>query len=339
MEDYYGATYAKVSGSYSGSGGVTITVTGAGTSSAYIFTVGDVIMNAKTRERMLVATIASSTTITVASGGRSLGTTAAAAGQDGDGLYKIGSASEENSTSRNVNTTRTSKRQNACQIFRRTISISESEQASKHYGGNELDRHRGKEGTIFGEEIDKAFMFGEVNLTFTGSNSKPERLTGGILEFIESNNAYVQDQNGVLTAPDLEVFLREGYTHGNKKKVLMCGGLLLSTINEMAQGSLRTAPGEKTFGLSISAWQNTWGITNLLFNPTLVQDFGGYGFLLDLDSFEYRYLEGNGKNRDVKLLTERQANDADGIIEEYLAEVGLGRHLPGQNAMIKNITG
>lgn len=111
-EDQYGGRYAKVSGTYSASGGVTITVSGAGSSSGYIFTVGDVVINARTGERMEVATIASSTTITIAAGGRSLGATAATAGADADGLFIVGNASEENSSARNINTTRSSKESN-----------------------------------------------------------------------------------------------------------------------------------------------------------------------------------------------------------------------------------
>ncbi len=57
---------------------------------------------------MLVATIAGATTITIASGGRSLGATAAAAGADGDGLFLIGNANEENSSAKNINTTQSS---------------------------------------------------------------------------------------------------------------------------------------------------------------------------------------------------------------------------------------
>lgn len=61
---------------------------------------------------MLVATIATATTITIAAAGRAFGTTAAAAGADGDGLYIIGNVSEENSGVRNVNTTRVSRETN-----------------------------------------------------------------------------------------------------------------------------------------------------------------------------------------------------------------------------------
>jgi len=112
FEDVYNTRYAKVSGTYSASGGVTITISGAGSSSAYIFTVGDTFLNARTGERMEIATIASSTTVTVAAGGRSIGATAAAAGADGDSLFIIGNASEENATARNVNMTQVSNRTN-----------------------------------------------------------------------------------------------------------------------------------------------------------------------------------------------------------------------------------
>jgi len=137
LEDYYGGRYCKVSGTYAASGDVTITVTGAGTSPAYIFTVGDQIMNARTGERMLVATIASSTTITVVSAARGFGTTAAAAGADGDSLFIIGNVNEENSGSRNTNTTRTAKIGNYTQIFRTPFSFSRTEMEINLYGGKD----------------------------------------------------------------------------------------------------------------------------------------------------------------------------------------------------------
>ena len=103
MEDTYGGKYARVSATYNSTDdAVTISVTGAGSSSAHIFTVGDIIRNARTGENLLVASIATATTITAA---RAFGTTAAAAGASGDGLFILGSVSEENSGARNTNTT------------------------------------------------------------------------------------------------------------------------------------------------------------------------------------------------------------------------------------------
>jgi hypothetical protein len=137
FEDYYGGRYAKVGGAGYLTGGVTITVTGAGASSAYIFTVGDIVKNARTGENMLVATIAGATTITIAAGGRGFGTTAEVAGLSGDELFLIGNVNEENAGARNVNTTRSAKLTNFTQIFKTTIAVSNTEKEANLYGGKD----------------------------------------------------------------------------------------------------------------------------------------------------------------------------------------------------------
>lgn len=114
FEDHYGGKYARVSATYNNSDDpVTISVTGAGSSSAHIFTVGDVIKNARTGENLLVATIASTTTITAS---RAFGTTSATAGAAGDGLFIIGNVNEENAGARNANATQSTPVTNYTQI-------------------------------------------------------------------------------------------------------------------------------------------------------------------------------------------------------------------------------
>jgi hypothetical protein len=209
-------------------------VTGAGSSPAYIFTVGDVIKNARTGENMLVATIASSTTITAT---RAFGTTAIAAGAAGDGLFIIGNANEENGGARNVNTTQTAQQSNYTQIFKTTIAVSGTENAAKLYGGKDLPYQRAKKATEHALDIERAFWWGEKKYDITGTQTKPRRTTGGVHEFITSGNSYVQNQGGQLTAPDLNTFLREGFTYGNDTKMLFAGGLVLQAINEIARGT------------------------------------------------------------------------------------------------------
>ena len=197
---------------------MTITVTGAGTNSAYIFTVGDVFMNTRTGERMVVATIATGATITVASTGRAFGTTAAAAGADGDELIIVGNVNEENSGARNVNTTRSTAVTNYTQIFKTSISVSRTEKEASLYGGKDLPYLRAKMGTQHGLDIERAFWNGEKKYDTNGTMGHPRRATGGLREFITSGNSYNQNQNGVLTAPDLNTFLREGFTYGSEVK-------------------------------------------------------------------------------------------------------------------------
>lgn len=331
-EDKFGGRYAKVNAAYA-SGDSTITVAGAGTNSAYIFTPGDVILNARTGERMKVLTISGTTTITVS---RSVGTTPAAAGVIGDGLYIIGNTNEENATARNVNTTQKTKQTNLTQIFRTSISVSGSEKSTAEWGEAALPYQRRKKGIEHLLDIERAFMFSEKN-DGTGSNSLPERTTGGILEFIEGGNSYVQDQGGVLTAPDLDTFLREGFTYGDSTKLLLCGGPVLSAINEIARGQIQTKSGDTSYGLKISTWESAHGTVNIVRHPFLVQDFAGYAFLLDMQNFRYRYLSANGESRDTKLNLNIQANGTDGQVDEYITECGLERTEAARHALLKGV--
>lgn len=334
FEKFYGGRYAKNVGAYAAAGAVTLTVTGAGTSPAYIFTAGDVILNARTGERMLVATIASTTTITIAATGRSFGTTAAAAGVDGDGLYVIGNVNEENSGARNVNTTRSSKESNYTQIFKTSIALSGTEDEADLYGGKDITELRAEKATEHLLDIERAFWWGEKKHDTNGTQGHPRRATGGVLEFIEGGESYVQNQGGVLTAPDFNTFLREGFTYGNDKKTLFCGGVLMQAINEFARGQIRTKPLDKTYGIRISEYVTTFGTINLIHNPLFVEDFAGYGFLLDMECFKYRHMN----NRDTKLLTNVQANDADGLVDQYLTECGLQRIHASKSALLKGVT-
>jgi len=329
FEDYYGGRYAKVSGTYTSAAGQTATVTGAGSSSGNIFTTGDIVKNARTGE-CVVVTYASSTTVTLTT--RAFGSTAAAAGADGDGLYIIGNVNEENASARNVNTTRSSSESNYTQIFRTTIALSDTEKQAKLYGGPDLPYLRAKMGTQHALDIERAFWFGEKKSS-TGTNGHPMRATGGVQEFIESNSAYVQDQGGVLTAPDFNTFLREGFTYGNDTKTFFCGGVVLQAINEFARGQIQMKPLAKTYGIQIGEYVTAFGKINLIHNPLFVEDYAGWGFLLDMECFKYRYMN----NRDTKLKTNVQAPDVDGQIDEYISEVGLQRIQASKCALLKGV--
>lgn len=335
FEDFYGGRYSTISVVTGTTGALTLGVTGAGSSSAYIFTVGDVIKNARTGENMLVATIGSSTTITVASGGRAFGTTAAATPVVGDGLYIIGNANEENSGARNVNATLSTPVSNYTQIFKTTIAVSNTEKEANLYGGKDLPYQRAKKGTEHALDIERAFWWGQKASDTGGTQGHPRRATGGVLEFIESGNAYVQNQGGALTAPDLNTFLREGFTYGDDTKMLFTGGIVLQSINEIARGQILMNPVESTYGMKINKWVTAFGTVNIVHNPLFVQDYAGYSFLLDMDCFAYRFMN----NRDTKLETNIQAPDADGQIDQYISEVGLQRAQASKHALLKGVTG
>ena len=328
FEDFYGGRYARVAAAYT-SGDVTFTVTGAGSNSGYIFTNGDVIKNARTGENMLVTTVAANTlTIT-----RAFGTTVAAAGAAGDGIFIVGNANEENAGARNVNMTQSTPQTNYTQIFRTTIALSNTEKEANLYGGRDLPYQRAKKGTEHALDIERAFWWSQANYDVTGLQGHPRRTTGGVLEFMLSGNSYVQNQSGPLTAPDFNTFLREGFTYGDDTKMLFAGGIVLQAINEIARGQILMAPEATSYGMKISKWVTPFGSINIVHNPLFVEDYAGYAFLMDMQSFAYRFMN----NRDTTLRTNIQAPDADGEVDEYLTECGLQRAQAPKHALLTGV--
>ena len=182
--------------------------------------------------------------------------------------------------------------------------------------------------------IERAFWWGEKKYDTSGSQGHPRRATGGILEFIEGGNSYVQNQGGNLTAPDLNTFLREGFTYGNDTKVMFAGGVVLQAINEIARGQILTKPLDTTYGMKISQWQTAFGTINIVHNPLFVEDYAGYAFMMDMESFAYRYMN----NRDTTLQTNIQAPDADGEVDQYITECGLQRAHAPKHALLKGVS-
>lgn len=287
-------------------------------------------MNARTGERAIV-TATSATTITL--GTRGFGSTAAAAGADGDSLFIIGNVNEENAGARNVNMTNSTPQSNYTQIFKTTIALSNTEMKANLYGGNDLPYQRAKKGTEHALDIERAFWFGEKKTDTGGTQGHQRRATGGVLEFIQQGNSYVQNQGGALTAPDFNTFLREGFTYGNTTKMLFAGGVVLQALNEIARGQILMAPLATSYGMKISQWQTPFGQVNIVHNPLFVEDFAGSAFLLDMECFRYRYMNG----RDTQLQTNVQAPDVDGIVDQYLSEVGLERKQAPRHAMLKGV--
>lgn len=211
--------------------------------------------------------------------------------------------------------------------------MSNTEREANLYGGKDLPYQRAKAGTEHALDIERAFWFGQKKYDTTGAQGHPRRTTGGILEFLEAGNSYVQNQGGPLTAPDLNNFLREAFTYGNDTKMMFAGGYVLQAINEIARGQILMKPVASTYGMKISEWVTPFGTVNIVHNPLFVEDYASYGFILDMESFAYRYMN----NRDTQLQTNIQAPDADGEVDQYITECGLQRSQAPKHALLKGV--
>ena len=330
FEDVYGGRYAQVA-AQALVGATSMDVKSAGSSSAHIFTVGDIVRNVRTGENVIVTAITDTDTVAIA---RSYGAVAAAQMEVDDGLFIIGNVNEENAGARNMNTTQSTPNTNYTQIFKTTIAVSGTEDAAKLYGGRDLPYLRAKKATEHALDIERAFWWGQKNAD-VGANGHPRRATGGVDEFITGGNSYVQNQGGTLTAADMNTFLREGFTYGNTRKMLFAGGLVIQAINEIARGQVQTNVGDTEYGMKVSRWMTAFGEIDIVHNPLFVEDMAGAAYLLDMECFRYRYMEG----RDTKLMTNVQAPDVDGIVDQYLTEAGLERKEAARHAKLYGVTG
>ena len=116
--------------------------------------------------------------------------------------------------------------------------------------------------------------------------------------------------------------------------MMFAGGIVLQAINEIARGQILTRPVETTYGMKISQWVTPFGVVNLVHNPLFVEDYAGSAFLLDMESFAYRYMN----NRDTQLQTNIQAPDADGEVDQYITECGLQRGQAPRHAYLTGVT-
>lgn len=278
----------------------------------------------RTKE-VVLATSVSSDVVTVT---RGWGGTTQATLVDNDQLTCLGGAALEGTTAESSKTTKATSNTNYCQIFRWPFEITNTEIASELYGGADLPYQTKKAGIEFAKRVDLAFFFGEASEVTSGTT--PRRSTGGLNEWISTNT---KDMGGSFNYNTFVEFSEDLFRYGAKDKVAFVSRGIASAITLAAMGHMELGQKEDTFGMSVSRLVTPHGRLRVVTHDLLEGDvFGGYGFIVDLDNIGYRFLRG----RDVKLMQNIQANDADSRKDEYLGEIGMFRALEKTHGLITN---
>ncbi len=267
---------------------------------------------------------------------RAFGTTAAAAATAGDQLHIIGNVNEENAGMRSLLSTVRQKKVNYCQIFRHPFGYTGTAAATAVFGQSDPDLEKAKQLIEHKKDIELSFVLGEPKEDTSGTH--PKRATGGIHYFITTN---VKDMGGQMTEAEFEDFLRILFTYGSSERVGFVSPLLATIINGFARGKLQTRADEKTYGITMTRYQNTGRVVELvehklLRNESLTDLTGiaGWGIFADISDLSMRYMNG----RFTILRENVQSNDVDGRMDEYLSEVGLQLQLEKKHGMIVNAT-
>lgn len=234
----------------------------------------------------------------------------------GDHIHRIGNTNAEFATIRTIKSTTEAVVTNYCGIVRTPYGVSNTLGASNLYGGNDLDYQRVKKAREHRIELEEQFIFGKPF-----EQSTTERGTGGLLYWITTN---LTNSSGTLTPATMESFAQSIFRYAQNDKLLMCSRVVMTQLDLIAEGRIVTDVGADTYGVAMRRYQTGHGNLNICVHDLLVNDYKGYAIAVDLDKIKVRFMQDRREGaRNALLETNRQANDADGIQEEYLSEIGL----------------
>lgn len=296
-----------------------------------IFRVGDIAKIPSTGECVLVTAI-STNALTVT---RGYGSTSAASIADNAEILIIGNAQAENAGARTVKSTQETACYNYTQIFRTPIALSNTEKASKMYGGKDQNYQRAKALIEHKRDIANALYFGQRKEDTSGST--PRRTMGGILEFLAGSSqtqAFAAVNGTTLTYNNFDANVAQKvFSYGSEEKLLVAGPKLAAMINSWAVSKLVTEVGkDKTYGVNVKNLLTSYGNLKVIYDPLLAESdvYAGHGLVLDMANIRYVYLDG----RDTKLNTNIQNNDVDGVMDEYLTECSIEVKQPKTHMLI-----
>jgi hypothetical protein len=280
----------------------------------------DVLLNTRTREIMLVTAVSTNTlTVTRGIGG------GAAAIAVGDTFLMIGSSYADGAASGTpVSITEFSKF-NYTQIFRTPFAFTGRDLETELFGGNDKMTETKWQAIEHKRSIEYAFYFGKRALIAAAGGVHQATFTGGLDQSILSNAWDVTGTtlNTRVFNEFLEEALRWGkggrLQGGSATKYLLCSSPWLTEINSWAENKLEYRVLDKEIGFAAMEYKSPHGRVMLLSSPILDEYHPDRAYLVDFNHVDYVFL----RNRDTKLLSNRENNDIDGEKYEYFSDCGL----------------
>jgi hypothetical protein len=313
LEEAYVTDVFTVDAAYS-SGATTVSV---GTVESAAIKPNDVIRNMRTGQAMIVTVIGANGDLTVVPQGTNV------AGLVGDKMLFVGSAFPQGAPLPQPKYSQRVLGFNYTQIFRSSWSFSNTAVANETYGGREPAKEAARKAVEHKREQEHNAFFGA---RFFLTSGDPQGGSGGLIEFIQTNR---QNVGGELTADYLDLFLTTVLSKGSSDKVIFTGTVgayYLSRFNRAGQGAFWKPTDTSVHGVKVDGFMN--GVFGYQIPvvvkkewsnyPSGANGYNGMMFVVDMSNIERRPL----RDRDTKLLTNRQPAGEDRIAAEYLTEAG-----------------
>lgn len=307
------------------------------------FRAQDIIVLPRTGEHLRIDSV-SSNTLTVT---RGFGSTSAAAIVDNDPVLDLGNAMPEASSIPTAKSTQITKRTNYSQILRESVDLSRTmlqtytrpgDRARKRADLRMLALRRVK------HSMERSALFGEAK----EDTSATQRAVGGILEFAGNTMSNL----GTFDIRHIELGAAKVFDEGSpmlKNKILLIGPGVRQALHDQVRGNGHIRLDEQTskkYGFEVETLRTPSGELKIVLSSQLVgsggtaavtgatayNGYGGYGIIADMSHFRLKYMQ------PLVLKTDRQANDYDGVKEEFLAEWTIARTIPTAHCVLKGWT-
>jgi hypothetical protein len=260
---------------------------------------GDLVLNDRTGEVMLVLTTPTNTSVTVQ---RAVGTTAAAALLDDDDMRTIGNAFEQGSVRPSAVAIIAERYVNYTQIFRNSWAVTKTAAAVPQIAGaGYVSESKRDCAALHAVAMEKALIFGEK---FMGTrNGQPFHTMEGIIPRIKTAAAGNVTTLGATTnwtqlEAALDVTLRTTTDpKGGNIRTMFVGGTARRVIHAIARlnSTYQITTAENSWGLQIDTIRAPRGTFEMIEHPL----FNAYGatstwakmaLILDLNAFGLAYL-------------------------------------------------
>ena len=319
-------------------GGTSITIS---TSDDDYFVAGMEILlvNAAGEREVARVTAVGSGSLTVT---RNIGSTGAIALAVTDYIYIMGVVRAEDSTSTTPVQAKSETIYNYVEFMSEPFGNTLIDQATANYHGDSYKRKKMEALSRIKRQLEVMMWFGVRSLD--SSTTNPIYHNGGILYWLESQftDVAILDVSGVLTKQLWDQWLLDALKHNNMTKYVFCSSIVMTAVAGFASDQLRPADVNlRKFGMTITEYASPHGTVFLVREPLFdeVASMNGGAVCLDMSNIDWRFLQGNGINLDLREYENRQENDRSGKKGEWMFVGGIDVKVGKSHAILKNVTG
>lgn len=282
-----------------------------------MFQPNDLILDRNTGEQMLVTAVSTDTLTVVRGWGTTNQGTSGTSLASSDVIVLLANAWSEGSFSPIARSYNPTTAWNYCQIFKRAVENTGTNEEVEHYGNiNKLSFQKQEEWYQYLVERSRAYYKGK-RVEYTDSDGKKKRTTAGLDSFITTNIF----TRASFTYNHFMDFAEMAYGYGGEEKILICNPALATLIQKEVMAnkiSIDISPKTKEFGVNIKRLSTIHGDMDFMIDLTMKDLYTlPTGFALELPLIEEMILRPDVWKPNV------QANDYDGRKDQILGECGL----------------